>query len=42
VRKFVDTANLRGGRDNITAIVVEVQDARVTPVNARSSRPPMR
>jgi protein phosphatase len=34
VRRFVDTANLRGGRDNITAIVVDVQDGRPTPLPA--------
>jgi protein phosphatase len=32
VRRFIDTANLRGGRDNITAIVVEVKaEARTEP-----------
>lgn len=28
VRRFIDTANLRGGRDNITAIVVDVKAGR--------------
>jgi protein phosphatase len=34
VRRFIDTANLRGGRDNITAIAVEVR-----PAPSRSGAP---
>ncbi len=42
VRKFIDLANGRGGRDNITTIVVTVgpQDTEETLVFTRSSRPP--
>jgi serine/threonine protein phosphatase PrpC len=41
VRRFIDTANLRGGRDNITAIVVGVaEEGDETSVFRRSSRPP--
>ncbi len=39
VRKFIDTANLRGGRDNITAIVVEVKPER-PGTRPPSTRPP--
>jgi protein phosphatase len=43
VRRFIDTANLRGGRDNITSIVVSLNasDSENTEVFRRtSSRPP--
>lgn len=42
VRKFIEIANARGGRDNITTIVVTVgpQDTEETLVFSRSSRPP--
>ena len=43
VRRFIDTANLRGGRDNITSIVVSLNgsDSESTEVFRRtSSRPP--
>lgn len=42
VRRFIDIANARGGRDNITTIVVTVgpQDSEETLVFSRSSRPP--
>jgi serine/threonine protein phosphatase PrpC len=46
VRRFIDMANLRGGRDNITAIVVSVsadgpKEGDETNVFKRSSRPPV-
>jgi serine/threonine protein phosphatase PrpC len=46
VRRFIDMANLRGGRDNITAIVVSVsadgpKEGDETNVFRRSSRPPV-
>jgi serine/threonine protein phosphatase PrpC len=43
VRRFIDTANLRGGRDNITSIVVclETGETDTTEVFRRpTSRPP--
>jgi serine/threonine protein phosphatase PrpC len=43
VRRFIDTANLRGGRDNITAIVVSVEgpaEIEDTDIFRRSSHPP--
>jgi protein phosphatase len=39
VRRFVDTANLRGGRDNITAIVVELKPGRASAPPPASSPP---
>lgn len=43
VRRFVEIANARGGRDNITTIVVTVgpTDTEETLVFSRSSRPPL-
>ncbi len=39
VRRFIDTANLRGGRDNITAIVVDVKAGRASEPPDSSSFP---
>ena len=39
VRQFVDTANLRGGRDNITSIVVQVDLADEEPLDDRDEKP---
>ena len=42
VRRFIDLANMGGGRDNITAVVVTVgpQESEETLGFSRSSRPP--
>jgi serine/threonine protein phosphatase PrpC len=40
VREFIDTANLRGGRDNITTIVVKVESADGSRPESLASMPP--